>query len=393
MHPFNRCPRRYPLRTFAGLVAASAVLLCVSHSGHAQPPAKRPLTHQDYDNWRSIQQPLLSNDGKFAAYNLASGDGHSELIVRELRAGGAEYKYTRAHKAPTPPAGKGAAPAEGGIFGGGRTQFSADSKWLVFSISPPKAEPGKTAEKPSIGIMNLSNGKVTVIASVRSFALAEDLESGLIYHKSPATEPPPAEKKAVLEPDDEDWLLQQKKGGTKGGGDKKGTAQPAPKTASDLVIYDFRDGQEMVVPDVVDYLLTRDGKILSCHIAGKEPEDAGVFIIAGSQEKGKLFKLPLATGKGKYTRMTWDDDQRYLAFFVDRSASPKDPPALSLVYWDRVTIKEANPAAGPAGIELLDSKMTKGLKDGMVLSERGGINFSGDGARIFLGVAPPPPDK
>src|SRR5439155_20377170 len=115
-----------------------------------------------------------------------------------------------------------------------------------------------------------------VVANGRSFVLAEDPGGGLIYHKSPAADAPPPEKKTILDPDDEDWL-QQKKGGGKGGVDKKGAAQPAPKVASDLVIYNFNDSKEMVVPDVVDYSLTRDGHALACHIAGKEPEDAGVF--------------------------------------------------------------------------------------------------------------------
>src|SRR5262249_21185234 len=51
----------------------------------------------------------------------------------------------------------------------------------------------------------------------------------------------------------------------------------------------------------------------------------------------------------------------------------------------------ASATSGPVGIELLDAKLTKGLKEGMVLTERGGINFSGDGSKIFLGVAPPAP--
>ena len=39
--------------------------------GYAQQPAgKRPLTHADYDGWRSLQGQLLSDDGKYLAYNL-----------------------------------------------------------------------------------------------------------------------------------------------------------------------------------------------------------------------------------------------------------------------------------------------------------------------------------
>jgi hypothetical protein len=32
-------------------------------------PAKRPITHQDYNSWRSILATQVSRDGKFVAYS------------------------------------------------------------------------------------------------------------------------------------------------------------------------------------------------------------------------------------------------------------------------------------------------------------------------------------
>src|SRR5262245_29904346 len=42
--------------------------------------AKRALTHQDYDSWRSIQAPQISRDGKFVAYAFLPQDGDGEVI-------------------------------------------------------------------------------------------------------------------------------------------------------------------------------------------------------------------------------------------------------------------------------------------------------------------------
>ena len=59
---------RIPLR----LLVAAALLLT---AGLAQ--TKRPLTHKDYDGWRSIVEQKLSSDGKYLAYGLfpEEGDG------------------------------------------------------------------------------------------------------------------------------------------------------------------------------------------------------------------------------------------------------------------------------------------------------------------------------
>ena len=53
----------------------------------AQPGAKRPLQHRDYDSWRTIQSQALSRDGKFLAYGLFPEEGDGQLVVRNLATG------------------------------------------------------------------------------------------------------------------------------------------------------------------------------------------------------------------------------------------------------------------------------------------------------------------
>ena len=47
-------------------VALFASMLSAQQTAPAS--AKRPLTHQDYDSWRSILAQQVSRDGKFVAY-------------------------------------------------------------------------------------------------------------------------------------------------------------------------------------------------------------------------------------------------------------------------------------------------------------------------------------
>ena len=46
-------------------IALSATMLVAQQPAPA--PAKRPITHQDYDSWRSILASQVSRDGKFVA--------------------------------------------------------------------------------------------------------------------------------------------------------------------------------------------------------------------------------------------------------------------------------------------------------------------------------------
>ena len=48
---------------------------------------KRPLTHQDYDSWRSIQAQQISRDGRFVAYAFMPEDGDGEVVVRNVESG------------------------------------------------------------------------------------------------------------------------------------------------------------------------------------------------------------------------------------------------------------------------------------------------------------------
>src|ERR1700674_3845253 len=100
---------------------------------------KRPLTHQDYDTWRSIRSQQLSRDGKFLAYALFPQEGDGEFVVRNLSTG-KEWRESCGQTPPpprpdfsrveeTPPQPRGITIA-----------FTRDSKFVVFSTFPPDAE-------------------------------------------------------------------------------------------------------------------------------------------------------------------------------------------------------------------------------------------------------------
>jgi hypothetical protein len=84
-------PRSRSVFTFA------AALLALQWSLTAQgpsAPAKRPLSYDVVDYWKSIQGTRLSDDGQWLAYATSAQSEDGEVVVRNLRSG-QEFKHAR----------------------------------------------------------------------------------------------------------------------------------------------------------------------------------------------------------------------------------------------------------------------------------------------------------
>src|SRR6266850_2869860 len=160
---------------------------------------KRSLTHQDYDSWRSIQAPQISRDGKFIAYAFMAQDGDSEIVVRN-RATGAEWRAPRGYRPPAPPPDD-SIPNFAEIIAAQarlvRPVFTADSRFVIFSVEPTKAEVNKAKKekkkpedmpKNALGIMDSSTGQVARIERVKSFQVPEDGSGFIAYLLEPRPE-------------------------------------------------------------------------------------------------------------------------------------------------------------------------------------------------------------
>src|SRR5215208_1212718 len=77
------------------LVARIAAVLAVAFAiPLAAQSAKKALTQSDWDKWKSINSPALSNDGKWAVYTLLPQVGDGELVIRST-SGSTEYRVPR----------------------------------------------------------------------------------------------------------------------------------------------------------------------------------------------------------------------------------------------------------------------------------------------------------
>ncbi len=339
--------------------------------------AKRPLNHHDYDGWRSITAQRLSPDGKFLAYGLFPQEGDGEVVIRSLVTGKEQREPAGVRPAPVP-----AAAAEEGPPPEPRSviiAFSADSRTVVFSTFPAKADADKArqdkkpAPKDGMVIVDLASGKATRIDRVKRFTMAEKAAGFLAYWKegpdAPAT---PAGRGAAPAGD------QQAGGrGGRGGG---AAAGPRPEFGSDLVLRSLADGVERTFTDVVEFTLTDDGKQLVYALSARDAAKNGVFAVkVGSPDA----PAPLLDGKGKYARLTWDENQTQLVFLSDRDDAASKPAKFKLYRWDR---------QAASAVELA-SAATAGFRPEFAITDRGALSLSKDGSRVFFAVAPPVPEK
>ena len=344
---------------------------------------KRPLTHQDYDSWKSIQSPNISRDGKWVAYALSEQDGDGEIIVRNI-ANGNEWKAPRGYHPPTPPPDPSDPVPQGNFLANARLLrpvFTADSRFLLFTIEPTKADfaqAKKDKKKPedmpknSLGIFDLSTGQLTRIERVKSFQVPEDGNGWVAYQLEAKLD----EKKTETTPDapkqNDDAEDFQRGRTTAAIGSKK------KEFGTDLILRNLSDGKERTFSDALDFSFSKDAKTLVFTVAAKKEESNGIFITTPGNDAAPL---ELLAGKGKYSKLTWDEEQTQLAFITDRDDAAAKQPKYKVFHWNRSNSGKA--------VEINAS-----LRADFVISESAAINFSQDGASLFLGTSPPPePEK
>ena len=383
---------RSKLRSLAAVLSIVTLLVSsfpatVARAQQPAPAGKRPLTHKDYDAWRSIQAPQISRNGKYIAYAFMPQDGDGEIVVRNI-AGGTDWRAPRGYRPPVPPPDDpGANLAE---FQASQTRllrpvFTYDTRYVVFGTEPAKAELAKAKKekkkaeempKNGLGIIDLSNGSVTRIERVKSFQVPEEGAGFIAYLlEAPLPDKPArdAAAQATPEPTPDPTSTNAKP--------QTGRSSKKKEYGTELVLRDTTTGNERKFEDVLDFTFSKDAKSLVFAMSSKKEETNGVFAVTPGSDGAPSVLL---TGKGKYQKLTWDEDNTQLAFISDRDDAEAKQPKFKLYHWNR---------KDPQAAEIV-SRQTDGFRKEFVISDKGNLTFSLDGSRLFFGTAPPPePEK
>jgi dipeptidyl aminopeptidase/acylaminoacyl peptidase len=359
--------RRLP----SALVCALAAAFLVAAAPTPAPP-KRPLSHRDYDAWRTITSPTLSRDGRILAYSYMPQDGDGDLVVRDLTTGQEHREGVGA--LPPPPiqlpeeVNPESPPPPRGI----RVSITSDGRYVVASTYPTKAETQKAKkekkkadEMPKGGllIVDVVTGQARRIASVKSFQVPSKGGAWVAYLKEPRPEEKRDEKAEEKK--------EEKKPERRGNRDKK-------EYGTDLVLQDLSraEGGERTFADVAEYTFARDGRTLLYIVSSRNEPQNGVY---AATPGGDGPPAVLLAGKGRYAKLTWDREQTQAAFVSDHGDAESKVPKFDAYHWPRGATA-ANPVV---------SAETPGFPRDLVVADKGSLGFSRDGRRLYVPAAPP----
>ena len=359
---FTRC---FTLCVTRCLVTA-LLLMLVPHGAVAQGPRK-VLTQDSYDLWRSIVQPSLTPDGKWAVYTVTPTVGDGQLIARATGA-------TTEHRVPRGWTGRPLASVTGTPFTVQAPQVSADSRFVVFLQYPAKAtmdsaraRRARPAEQPKnrLAILSLGDGMVTSIDRVRGFQVAKEGVRFVAYEIDADTT---AATGAAARADS--------------------SARPAARrkdTRAPLVLRELAAGTEVRIEGVTNYLLDAREQWLVYSTGGADSlKMDGIFVRQLSS--GTVTALKVATGN--YRSLAVDETGTQVAFVTDADEWTAAKPRMTLYHASLVGTK-AKPGPQMASVAVPASAVGDGIK----IAERGGVGFSRTGGVVRFGVAHVLPDS
>jgi len=367
MRRFSACISAFGVAVLLVLVFAGASPAGPGAQGQAQPspqPAvgKKALTIEEYGRWKSIASAAISDDGQWACYIYRPREGEATLYARHLDS---EKLYT----IPIGPQGAGGRGAGGagtaGPTAGGSPQFSDDSKWIAYYVSPPEragggargsagrgAAPAATgarsgaaaapaaAQAPApvrrLELLNLATGEKTSWENVASFTFVEG--SQFLILKRPKLD------------------------------------REATHNGTDMIIRRLSQGVDELFGSTGEFAANKGGALLAFTTDAADMIGNGVTVLdlaAGSRRT-------LDSGKALYERLTWDEEGTALAVL-------KGTKKTGLVERENSLLAFKGVAKDPERIEFTAAGAADFPKD-MIVSEKAGIAWSNDLSKVFFGI-------
>ena len=193
-----------------------------------------------------------------------------------------------------------------GGAGFGSLEFSFDSKWFAFTVSPVPPKPGSPTPgpraKPKAVLVKLATGEKTEFEGMQSFQFSGEACMHVAFRK--ASEVP------VVPPT----------GGPPSGPPPVPVAPAA--TGSDLVLRELASGDELVFGNVAEFSFDKPGNWLVMVIDASSQIGNGVQL--RDMKSGAV--IPLDTAKATYRNLTWNRDRNaftLLKGFEDKNLEGK----------------------------------------------------------------------
>ncbi len=239
-------------------------LLLLSITVQAQ---KKPLDHTVYDQWQSIKDLVLSNDGNWMSYTVAPQEGDATLYVRHLKTN----QIIQVER-------------------GTQSKFTENNDFLIAKIKPTfdetrKAKIGKKKPeempKDSLVIITLVNGNIKKIPAVKSYQVPEFGNGLIAYLNDPKTD--------------------------------------IKKEGASLYFRDLNSGQERVFNNIGEYAMHPKGEGLMMYQVKTKLNEAKILLVAIADTNLKTINSRFYSA----TNFTWDEEGKQLAYLIERDSTDK----------------------------------------------------------------------
>ena len=338
---------------------------------------KKPLDHSVYNNWQSIGERMISNDGKWVVYTIDVQEGDNQLVIQS-----SDAKYKKE------------------VPRGYSALITEDSRFVVFKIKPLFSETREARikkrrlddfPKDTLAIVELGKEEIWKKAKIKGYKTPQKNFGWLAYLSEKQTD----KINKLIDAKTNDSLLRVIDSlkvviNEIRSGDKRRTKDDninrfaADDTTvksgigSDLMLRNLITGNERMYRNVSDFYFSKNGAKLLMQVKS-DPKDSlsKSFVILLDIRSDKLDTL--SRGINEFRNMAMTDDGSKLAYTAERDARPKDLQKFFKLWYY---------TAGMDSAVLLADRFSAGMQLGMTVSENAALNFSKSGQRLFFGTSP-----
>ncbi len=319
------------------------LLLFIGIQAFAQ---KAPLNHSVYDGWKNISNSGITQKGDKFYFVISPQEGDNQLILKTAQ------NQT--------------------IFSLARVsnpRFTSDERFFVTTVNPlykdlrqAKIDKKKRDEMPkdSLAIYNFEKKTWIKIPNVKSYFLPEENSQFLsyLYDEVPEKKKPTTKKDTAAK--------------------KETPAARSKKPTTNLIVYKLGSGVDTTFINVDSYQMDKWGQYVVFSKKADEKDSLGNTAGVFKYHIASKTLIPLLTGKGDYKELTFDDAGKQFAFLADKS------PEKSLLKDFKVYYHQENQGS------LAKNIATSGIPEKWYVSGDGRLQFSKNGDKLFLGIAPIP---
>jgi len=330
----------------------------------AQTIVKKPLTHDVYDDWKKMEKPLISDNGRFISYeiNPQKGDGWLHL----------QHQDNTRHDS---------------LYRGQSAVFSSTSGLLVFRIAQPadtlrklKLAKKKKDELPkdSLGIWLLEKDSVMRFAGLKSFQLPKEGGAWVawLYENPKPKDKEKTEPADTIQKPNPDTLTAKPRDIAAKGKEKEKKKKKGAFTdieSANLTLLNPISNQKFEYENVTETAFSKNGNLFTFITLKKDSIDSIALNVFDIRTL-KLLKIFEKRGFAK--KVTASNDGKQLAFlFTSDTAKVK---RYGLYLWDE---KSKNTV-------LIADTSKNGIHSGWEVSENANLSFADDGSKLYFGTSP-----